>query len=210
MPVPERHEDARGRHAQGVPRAVRELLMATAAHDRVTAVHCTRVVSLARRVGRALGLDPRRQRHVALVALLHDVGKIRIPKRILDKPGSLTGPEWQRVRAHPGFGAEMVSRHAELAHVAPAVRASHERWDGLGYPDGLAGPAIPLASRISFVCDSFDAMVSDRPYRPAMTATQALREVERESGRQFCPLAAEALLAVESPPWAVLGPPRGG
>ena len=184
--------------------------MATAAHDRMTAVHSTRVVSLARRVGRALGLDPRRQRHVALVALLHDVGKTRVPRQILDKPGPLNGREWQRVRAHPGYGAQLVSERPELAHVATAVRASHERWDGRGYPDGLCGDAIPLASRISFVCDSFDAMISDRPYRPALPRWEALQEVRREAGHQFCPLAAEALVAVESEPWLMLGPPRAG
>ena len=210
MSAPDRREAARAARAPGLPRAVRELLKATTAHDRVTAAHSARVVSLARKVSRALGLDGRRERHVALVALLHDVGKTRVPRRILDKPGALTGREWAAIRAHPGFGAELVARHPELAHVAPAIRATHERWDGEGYPDGLAGSAIPLASRIGFVCDSFDAMISDRPYRPAMSRAAALEEVRREASGQFCPVAAEALVAVESPPWLVLGPPRAG
>jgi len=188
--------------------SVRDLLEVEAQHDRTTALHSARVVRLARRVGRALGLDPLRLRHVALVALLHDVGKVDVPREILDKPGPLDEQEWLTVRDHPGHGADLVAERPETAHLADAIRASHERWDGGGYPDGLSGYDIPLASRISFVCDAFDAMVSYRPYRVAMPLGAALDEVEHESGRQFCPTAARALVEIVGPPWRVLGRPR--
>ena len=194
----------------GLTPAVRELIARTADHDRSTALHSTRVVHLARRVGRAMGLDGPKLRHVTLVALLHDIGKTEVDRRILDKPAPLDEAEWRSVRRHPFEGARMVAQFADVAHLAPAIRATHERWDGLGYPDGLAGSAIPVASRISFVCDSFDAMVSDRPYRSAMTLPRALDEIDQEAGRQFCPMAAGALLDVVSPPWRVLGRPRVG
>jgi len=194
--------------APAVPLAVRELIARTAEYDRSTALHSTRVVRLARRVGSAMGLEGSKLRHIALVALLHDVGKTAIDRRILDKPAPLDEAEWTAVRRHPDEGALMVSAMPEVAHLASAIRASHERWDGHGYPAGLAGDAIPVASRISFVCDSFDAMISDRPYRAAMTLPRALDTIGAEAGRQFCPAAASALLDVASPPWRVLGPPR--
>ena len=189
---------------------VRNLLEIEAQHDRMTALHSTRVVRLARRVGRALALDPSGLRQVALVALLHDVGKVDVPREILDKPGPLDAQEWRIVRDHPGHGAELVAERPETAHLAASIRASHERWDGDGYPDGLSGYGIPLASRISFVCDAFDAMVSDRPYRSAMALGAALDELEREAGRQFCPTASRALVEVVGPPWRMLGRPRRG
>ena len=192
----------------GLPIAVHQLLQQTADHDHSTALHSTRVVHLARKVGTAMGLDGAKLRHVALVALLHDVGKTTIDRRILDKPGPLNEAEWLSVRGHPEAGATMVMEVSEVAHLAPAIRASHERWDGRGYPAGLAGDAIPVASRISLVCDSFDAMLSDRPYRAAMSLPCALDTIRAETGRQFCPAAATALLDVASPPWRVLGRPR--
>jgi putative two-component system response regulator len=192
----------------GLPAPVRQLILRTAAHDRSTALHATRVVSLARRVGRAMGLEGTKLRHVTLVALLHDVGKLAVARRILDKPSPLNEGEWLSVRSHPDEGARLVSVLPDVAHLAPAIAATHERWDGRGYPQGLAGPAIPVASRISFVCDSFDAMVSDRPYRAALSLPRALDEIREEAGRQFCPTAAGALIDVASPPWRVLGRPR--
>jgi HD-GYP domain-containing protein (c-di-GMP phosphodiesterase class II) len=201
-------EGTRVQAAPALPLAVRELVARTAAHDQSTVEHATRVVRLSRRVGRAMGLDGPKLRHVALVALLHDVGKTAIERRILDKPGPLNEAEWLSVRHHPDAGAQIVTDVPEVAHLAPAIRASHERWDGLGYPVGLAGEAIPVASRISFVCDSFDAMLSDRPYRAAMPLPRALDTIGDEVGRQFCPTAAAALIDVATPPWRVLGRPR--
>lgn len=194
-------------HVPVLSSSIRDLLDVEAQHDRTTALHSARVVRLARRVGRALSLDVPGLRHVARVALLHDVGKVDVPREILDKPGPLDEQEWCTVRDHPAHGADLVAERPETAHLADAIRASHERWDGGGYPDGLSGHDIPLASRISFVCDAFDAMVSDRPYRAAMTLGAALDELEREAGRQFCPTAARALIEVVGPPWRMLGRP---
>jgi two-component system cell cycle response regulator len=98
------------------------------------------------------------------------------------------------MRTHPAAGAEIVAQVPELAALAPAIRAEHERWDGAGYPDGLAGDEIPLASQIAFVCDAFHAMTSDRPYRSAMPTAQAVEELRRHAGTQFAPAPAQALL----------------
>jgi HD-GYP domain-containing protein (c-di-GMP phosphodiesterase class II) len=113
---------------------------------------------------------------------------------VLGKPGPLKGNEWAVMRSHATIGADAVAEVAELAHLAPAVRACHERWDGRGYPDGLVGAAIPIASRITFVCDAYDAMTSGRAYRPARSKIVALSELRHGAGRQFCPRCATALL----------------
>ena len=174
----------------------RALLGAVAAHDRHTARHCYDVLWLARRVAEALDLDRATVAEVEQVALLHDVGKLSVPPAILSKPGSLDDDEWETVRAHSAAGSNAVAEVAELAHLAPAVRASHERWDGTGYPDGLAGEEIPIASRITFVCDAYDAMTSDRPYREALSEPEAVAEVRAGSGTQFWGQAVNGLLTV--------------
>jgi HD-GYP domain-containing protein (c-di-GMP phosphodiesterase class II) len=115
---------------------------------------------------------------------------------VLQKRGALTEPEFEQVRRHPVVGARIVSSVAELSHLAPAIRSGHERWDGRGYPDGLSGEEIPVLSRITFVCDAYDAMVSDRPYRAALGPKTAVGEVRRNAGSQFCPDASDALLKV--------------
>ena len=117
------------------------------------------------------------------MALLHDIGKVGVPDAILQKPGRLSGPEWDVMREHPSIGAEIVGAIGSLSHLASSVRAEHERWDGGGYPDGLAGEAVPLASRICFVCDAWHAMTSDRPYRRALTTEQARVEIEATPAR---------------------------
>jgi two-component system cell cycle response regulator len=120
-------------------------------------------------------------------AELHDIGKLAIPDRILDKPCPLDDDELAVIRTHTIVGERMLLAAAALRAVAPLVRSSHERWDGDGYPDGLAGEAIPLASRIIAVCDAFDAMITERPYRPARTPAMALAELRRCAGTQFDP-----------------------
>ena len=172
------------------------LLTAVQARDSYTAVHSRQVVTLARAVAERLDLDHAEIEVVEGAALLHDLGKIAVPDAILRKHGPLADHEWALMRQHPVVGAQMVASIAELEHLAPAIRAEHERWDGRGYPDGLAGEAIPLASRITFVCDAFHAMTSDRPYRRALSHAAAVEGIARESGRQFCPSAAGALLEV--------------
>jgi diguanylate cyclase (GGDEF)-like protein/putative nucleotidyltransferase with HDIG domain len=174
--------------------SLRALLAAVNARDSYTAMHSREVVTLARAVARQLGLDEAQRSEVEHIALLHDLGKIAVPDAILRKPGSLTDHERVLMRQHPVVGAEILASMPELAHLAPAVRAEHERWDGGGYPDGLAGEQIPVASRVVFVCDAYHAMTSNRPYRRAMSSAAAREEIRREAGRQFCPHAAAALL----------------
>ena len=120
-------------------------------------------------------MDATRAGDVRYAALLHDVGKVAVPSEILLKPGPLTDAEWVTMRSHAATGGSLVQRIPAFAHLAPAVRASHERWDGAGYPDGLAGERIPLAARIIAACDTYEAIVTDRPYRPARTPREAAR-----------------------------------
>ena len=174
--------------------SLRALLAAVNARDSYTAMHSREVVTLTRAVARQLGLDEAQRSEVEHIALLHDLGKIAVPDAILRKPGPLTDHERVLMRQHPVVGAEILASMPELAHLARAVRAEHERWDGGGYPDGLAGEQIPVASRIVFVCDAYHAMTSNRPYRRAMSSAAAREEIRREAGRQFCPHAAGALL----------------
>ena len=139
---------------------------------------------------------PRTRPSVGQVALLHDIGKVGVPDAILQKPGRLTAPEWDVMREHPAIGAQIVGAIGSLSHLAPAVRAEHERWDGSGYPDGLAGEDVPLASRICLVCDAWHAMTSDRPYRRALTRARRARSCSatpaRSSARRRSPRCARA------------------
>jgi HD-GYP domain-containing protein (c-di-GMP phosphodiesterase class II) len=154
------------------------------------------VVALAERVALRLGLSEGEVAEATEVAMLHDIGKIAVPDRILHKPRPLDVAERAIMHDHAAAGARILLHVPELAHLAEAVRATHERWDGQGYPDGLGGERIPLASRIVFVCDAYDAMTSPRPYRPAMGHERAVVELRRCRGTQFCPQCTDALLAV--------------
>src|SRR5205814_2771206 len=127
---------------------------------------------------------------------LHDVGKIAVPDQILTKRDSLSDEEWELVQRHPVVGAELLRNFPELASACPGVRHHHERWDGRGYPDGLAGEEIPLEARIVAVCDAFRVMVEPRPYRPVLDREAARAELERCSGTQFDPSVVTALLRV--------------
>ena len=152
------------------------------------------------RVGAQLGLERRALAELAAVALLHDVGKVGIPDAILHKPGPLDDDERAVMREHPIIGERILSAVPGLESVARAVRHEHEHWDGDGYPDGLSGEEIPLASRIVLACDAWHALVSDRPYRNALEQDDALAELRRCSGSQFDPAVIDALLAtIESP-----------
>jgi diguanylate cyclase (GGDEF)-like protein/putative nucleotidyltransferase with HDIG domain len=172
------------------------LLAALNARENYTAAHSEAVLELALAVAAELGMHGESATSVGQVALLHDIGKVGVPDAILQKQGRLTAPEWDVMREHPKIGAQIVGAIGSLSHLAPAVRAEHERWDGRGYPDGLAGEDVPLASRICFVCDAWHAMTSDRPYRRALTPAQAREELERHAGTQFCPTTVAALLRV--------------
>jgi len=173
------------------------LLAALEARDPGTARHTRQVVELAERVAIRLGLSDEGVDEVAQVAALHDVGKLATPDSILLKSGPLDHAERTMMEAHTIVGGDLLSRIPSLSHLERAVRATHERWDGAGYPDGLCGAMIPLASRIVFVCDAYDAMTSIRPYRSAVLGQdRAAAEIERCAGSQFCPRSAEALVAV--------------
>jgi HD-GYP domain-containing protein (c-di-GMP phosphodiesterase class II) len=165
------------------------------AKDDYTASHGEDVADLAERVALRLGLSRAQARDVRYAAMLHDIGKIAVPSEILLKPGPLSDEEWVVMRGHAAVGGDLVARIDAFAHLAPAVRASHERWDGGGYPDALAGERIPLAARIIAACDTYDAIVTDRPYRPARTPAQAATELRRVAGTQLDVRAVQALLA---------------
>jgi putative nucleotidyltransferase with HDIG domain len=159
--------------------------------------HSKGVLALALDVGHELGLDARNQRDLEFGALLHDIGKLRVPEEILNKPGKLDPAEWAIIKRHPSDGQEMLDRiGGVLADVGLIVRGHHERWDGGGYPDGLAGGDIPLAARIICVCDAYSAMTTNRPYRAAMSIEDALDELRSCSASQFDPEIVEAVEAV--------------
>jgi HD-GYP domain-containing protein (c-di-GMP phosphodiesterase class II) len=169
------------------------LLEALDRTDPYTSRHAVDVVDLARMVGAELGLDRLSAYELDLAAALHDVGKIRIPREILQAARPLTADEWEIVRMHPVWGFEIVAAVPGLEPIAPLVRAHHERWDGEGYPDSLTGERIPLASRIVSICDAFGALTSDRFYRQASSPEVALEEITRCAGAQFDPAVVEAL-----------------
>ena len=173
---------------------VQALLAALNARDGYTGEHSHAVVELAECVARRMGLSDDEVRSARQVALLHDIGKLGVPDSVLRKPGPLDAHEWRVMREHTIVGARIVSSIPGLDDLAPAIRAEHERWDGKGYPDGLAGEEIPLASRIVFVCDAYHAMISNRPYRKAMPETAARGELRRKAGSQFDATVVDALL----------------
>jgi two-component system cell cycle response regulator len=154
--------------------------------------HVDGVADLARAVAEELGLTGDELDEVIRAAELHDVGKVAVPDAILRKPGPLTETEWGFMREHTVVGDRILSAAPALQGVARLVRASHERYDGRGYPDRLMGEEIPLGARIVTVCDTFNAMTTDRPYAPAVSAEDALEEIERCSGRQFDPMVVDA------------------
>jgi HD-GYP domain-containing protein (c-di-GMP phosphodiesterase class II) len=161
--------------------------------DHGLAGHATHVGELAIAVGRRLGFDEDELSDLRIAADLHDIGKIAIPDDILYKPGLLDEEEWSFIRRHTLIGERIVGSTLALRKVATLIRSAHERWDGRGYPDGLVGEAIPLASRIIFACDAYDAMTRDRPYRTALTQEHALGELSRGAGTQFDPRIVRAL-----------------
>ena len=157
--------------------------------------HSTDVMSLARGVARRLGLPPEEREIIARAAELHDIGKMAIPDAILSKPGPLDDREWRFMRRHTIIGEDILNAAPALQPVAALVRASHERWDGTGYPDGTAGEDIPEGARIVAVCDAYSAMVQDRPYQPGLTVREAVAEIERCAGEHFDPRVVAAFAA---------------
>lgn len=154
--------------------------------------HAVRYYALA--IGREMDLSPGQLHTLGQAASLHDIGKIAVPDAILLKPARLTPEEFRLVQKHPVVGEEILAPLGFLTKALPLIRHHHERWDGKGYPDGLAADAIPLGARILIVADSFEAMTSRRPYRPKMKVDEALAEIERHKGTQFDPQVADIFI----------------
>ena len=186
------------------------LLEAVSRADPYTSRHADDVLALAAWLGDQLGLDRVSTYELELTAALHDVGKMRVPRDILHAPRRLTPGERDVMAMHPVWSFEIVSAVPGLEAVAPLVRAHHERWDGSGYPDGLAGERIPLPSRIVAACDALGALTTDRPYRPGTTLEPAVRELASCAGTQFDPEVVsviEAGLAADAPSRRRSAPP---
>jgi putative nucleotidyltransferase with HDIG domain len=170
------------------------------ADDGYTGEHCRSVVGLALSVAERFGLDGERRRNLEFGSLLHDVGKIAIPKEIINKPGKLEPEEWTIIKTHTLEGQKMLDRVGGfMREVGLIVRSHHERWDGGGYPDGLAGEAIPLEARIIACCDAWNAMRTDRSYRSALSYEVARSELVANAERQFDPRVVEALMQIIEP-----------
>ena len=175
--------------------AVVEALAGTLlARDRYTGEHSESVVELARGVAKQLGMSAREIETVAAAAHLHDIGKVAIPDRVLNKPGLLDDTEWDLMREHPVIGERILRAIPGMGPVARIVRHEHEHWNGAGYPDNLLGDEIPLGSRIILACDAYSAMTTDRPYRSARPHSAAIGELARCAGTQFDPKVTEALI----------------
>jgi HD-GYP domain-containing protein (c-di-GMP phosphodiesterase class II) len=189
----------RGARRDGVAQEVkRALLSALAQRDPELGDHVDDVGLLAEQTARELGFSSGETERIRIAAELHDIGKMAIPEAILNKRGPLTEQEWALMRQHTVAGERIISAATALADVGPIVRCSHERWDGQGYPDRLAGEQIPRGARIISVCDSYHAMTSDRPYRKAMSVEVALAELRAGSGTQFDPEVVLAFLRVQT------------
>lgn len=174
---------------------VTALAAAMEAKDQYTASHADSLAAMAVAVGRQMGLSDAELRMLQYAAVLHDIGKIGIPGNILNKPDKLTREEFETMAQHTIIGERIISRIDYLVPIARIIRSAHERWDGKGYPDGCAGGEIPLAARILLVCDAFDAMTTDRPYRAALPVETALNELSANAGTQFDPRVVDVFLA---------------
>ena len=182
--------------APWMAQAVQALALELRLHHAPTAEHSHRLAAHARVVADSLRLDPLDATEVELVAVLHDVGKLAVDRHNLDWPGPLDEGQRERMRRHTIEGEEMLAGIAGLQHLAPAVRATHEAWDGSGYPDGLVGDDIPLTARIVTVVDAFDAMTSERAYRKPLPRHEALRRLRAGAGMQFDPRVVETIVRV--------------
>ncbi len=187
--------DALAQLNRGLHAHVLELVDAIEAKDVSTLGHVTRVSAYALGIGKRMGLPASELRSLVLAAQMHDVGKIGVPDAILRKPGKLDEAEFAEVKRHAPRGGRIALGVPALRELAPVIRAHHERLNGQGYPDGLAGDAIPLHARIIAVADTYDALTSDRPYRPALTHEGAIAEITRVSGSELDPRCVEAFLA---------------
>ena len=185
---------AEGEPAGAQRDAIEALAVALLERDRYTGEHSEAVIDMSGAVARNLGLNSVEVQRVKSAALLHDIGKVAIPDEILHKPGPLTDDEWKLMKEHPVIGERILRVLPGLGTVARIVRHEHERWDGDGYPDGLAGEEIPLGSRIIIAADTYHAITSERPYRAARSHSEAVEELTRCAGTQFDPNVTAALI----------------
>jgi HD-GYP domain-containing protein (c-di-GMP phosphodiesterase class II) len=172
--------------------ALRRLLGRLETVEPASSRHAELVESLATRVGQLLGLPEQQLSALRLGASLHDIGKLRVPRAILCKPGPLTTAEWKAMRRHPAAGVRLLAPILRSEEALGVVRSHHERWDGTGYPQQLAGREIPLGARVVAVADAYCAMVETRPYRPSLPSVDAVGELQANAGRQFDPACVEA------------------
>jgi len=170
---------------------IKVLAAAIGARDGYTGGHVERVRACSHILGRSLGLDPDALQQLDVGAILHDVGTLAVPDRVLTKPGPLDDEEWRVLAQHPMIGANLLRQVPALAAASMIVMSHHERWDGAGYPLGLQADAIPLGGRIVAVADAFDSMTTDRAYRGRRNVEEAVAEIERSSGSHFDPAVAE-------------------
>lgn len=193
----ERLYSRKHRRAGGsAPQAATALMQVLAEQSPGTAARTRQVVAFAVRIARELELDEETVAVVELTAMLHDIGEVAVPQSILEKRDPLDAAEWAFIRRHTLIGERIVAAAPSLKHVSRAVRATHERWDGSGYPDALAAEDVPLAARVSFVADAFCAMVRSRPHRAARTVAQAVEELRAGAGTQFDPAVVAAACAL--------------
>jgi putative nucleotidyltransferase with HDIG domain len=192
---------------QGTAHLLGELL--STSHE-YTGNHSRSVVVLAHQVGVELGLDETTLREIEFGALLHDVGKMAVPNEIINKPGRLTDEEWEVMKTHTIEGSDMLDRiGGVLAEVGAVVRSHHERFDGMGYPDGLRGDEIPIAARVITACDAFNAMTTHRPYSRRKTIDEAIAELRDQAGSQFDPGVVEAVVTIVETWQTAPGDPAG-
>ncbi|HLI95628.1 MAG TPA: HD-GYP domain-containing protein [Candidatus Baltobacteraceae bacterium] len=186
--------EARSAHSE----TTEALLAVLGERDSQTCCHSKATGEWARRLCQTMGLSRELTEFIAQCAVLHDIGKIATPEHILFKPGPLTSAEWDVMRDHSAAGQRILSQIPSLARCALIVRAHHERWDGLGYPDALVGENIPFESRIVAVADAFHAMISDRPYRKAIPPRHALEILQSGRGTQWDPIVVDSMLELFS------------
>ena len=185
--VEKKQEELHQLHQKMTNGVIKAFLKLLETHDPYTNDHCNNVAALSMRLAKELRTSAEFQARLYYAALIHDIGKTIIPKEILNKPEPLTDEEYDVIQLHPAYGAQALAEVDQMAEIASAIRHHHEAFNGCGYPDGLRGEAIPLMARIIALCDSFDAMTNDRPYRRAMTTQEALAEIKACAGTQFDP-----------------------
>jgi HD-GYP domain-containing protein (c-di-GMP phosphodiesterase class II) len=167
------------------------------ARDPYTARHSEKVAGYAVQLAEALGLPPADCERIHLAGMLHDVGKVALERSVLHKPGALSDAEWEQVRTHPALSAHIIGAVARFSIFVPGARHHHERYDGRGYPDGLAGEEIPYDARILAVADSYDAMTSNRSYRPALSHEEAIDRLQADAATQFDPECVRAFATLD-------------